>query len=444
MTVRDIDEGSATSPVIVRVKFDEHLNRESPGVRANVVKRKRKKMENSETTALSSLDMSGNEKQDEFNGKHEAVHHNRVVTPPVPVKELKYNVVEEEELSHDDMNNAGHSQQNSHFDNVSDLSPVSASSWAPSLCSQSVKDASFSAAPDRPTTLCSNMDKEEETHKKKRHLHEPESDLVGSEAERAALVLHQLHQGHGHPTLAMPDDKVHLNSLHCFVRTHLLEFTSCDSNKNKVVRRYSRKAAKNQKRQYNVARNGSARINVLSDGTQHQQVGLQCVYCAAHEHNKQEEDGNGNGNTQLVQESSAPENSTSSRLKSAIAKDQRASASAFFPKAVDEVYRGVCTWQRTHFPYCPHVPNHIKETYQRLKEEDKSRGKTKYWTDAAHRLGLRDIIKIKGEAHDFDTTKTEDKSAVSTAPDSDSRNPPVKPGAAAPRLGVYFSPFSSC
>jgi len=177
------------------------------------------------------------------------------------------------------------------------------------------------------------------------------------ELQRAALVLQRLNQG-GRHTLALPQDENHLNSLHCFVRSQLLEFTSC------------KRPSKKRK-------------------TDAERVGLQCVYCA---HQSSQVDDSQEGLNKV-------------------------GGAAFFPKSVDEVYRSVCTWQRTHFATCPNVPFNVKDQYMYLKQHDKSRGKTKYWTAAAHMLGLQDIP------------------ACGNVTDQESAN------GESPRLGIYFAPM---
>eukprot|EP00536_Pseudo-nitzschia_multiseries_P015432 jgi/Psemu1/146332/gw1.886.11.1 len=64
---------------------------------------------------------------------------------------------------------------------------------------------------------------------------------------------------------------------------------------------------------------------------------------------------------------------------------------SFFPKSIDEIYRGVCTWQRIHFPGCQHMPEHYREEYKMRKQSDLTRGKKAHWIKSAYDLGLRNI-----------------------------------------------------
>ena len=64
---------------------------------------------------------------------------------------------------------------------------------------------------------------------------------------------------------------------------------------------------------------------------------------------------------------------------------------AFHPKRLRDLYRSVCTWQRVHFKECVHVPEGLREKYQFLKDSDKKRGKTAYWVESARHIGLMDV-----------------------------------------------------
>ena len=64
---------------------------------------------------------------------------------------------------------------------------------------------------------------------------------------------------------------------------------------------------------------------------------------------------------------------------------------AFHPKRLRDLYRSVCTWQRVHFKECVHVPEGLREKYQFLKDSDKKRGKTAYWVESARQIGLMDV-----------------------------------------------------
>jgi hypothetical protein len=76
-------------------------------------------------------------------------------------------------------------------------------------------------------------------------------------------------------------------------------------------------------------------------------------------------------------------------------KEQRdgVSMSSFFPKSVEDLYRAVCTWQRIHFKACGHIPEDMKETYWRLKDTDRTRGKKAHWVSSAKAMGFRNVDK---------------------------------------------------
>ena len=121
--------------------------------------------------------------------------------------------------------------------------------------------------------------------------------------------------GNGHPTtLATPEDatKGNLNSLHQYVRSELLEI--CLASEKEICGKQT---------------------------LYEKRVGFQCVHCSK----------SSNGD-------SMPANSR------------------FFPKSLDQIYRGVCTWQRIHFPNCKHTPDVVKQHYTHLKTSDKARGRT--------------------------------------------------------------------
>ena len=133
-------------------------------------------------------------------------------------------------------------------------------------------------------------------------------------------------------SLAMPDDSNELNSLHCFVRSDLLEVFSIDDDNHKRGTR-------------SVPR-----------------VGFRCVHCG-HLPRKEKEG---------------------------------ASMSIFYPKSLQDIYRSVCTWQRIHFKACKHVPQELVEQYDYFKDMDRTRGKKQHWVESARRLGLRNIDDNRG------------------------------------------------
>ncbi len=130
--------------------------------------------------------------------------------------------------------------------------------------------------------------------------------------------------------LASPDDCDELNSLHCFVRADLLEVFVLEDSRS---------------------------CQPCKDGKQIHRVGIRCVYCGTKP------------------------------------KSERAgtSMSTFFPKSLQDIYRGVCTWQRIHFPACKHMPDEMKYLYKALKDGDRSRGKKAHWIRSARKMGFQNV-----------------------------------------------------
>jgi hypothetical protein len=133
-----------------------------------------------------------------------------------------------------------------------------------------------------------------------------------------------------YPTrLAMPDDNVNLNSLHCYIRKYLLEVFCITESKNN---KYSTSVGR---------------------------VGLRCVHCAQ------------------------------ARPQPAHTMDETAAPMAvFYPKCVEEIYRLVTSWQRCHLRKCRNLPPSVRNEWERLRTSDKSRGKTCHWLSSAQDIGL--------------------------------------------------------
>jgi hypothetical protein len=141
--------------------------------------------------------------------------------------------------------------------------------------------------------------------------------------------------------LAAPNDEEELNSLHCFVRAELLEVFVLEGSKTKDEKQHKR-------RKKNRPKNRGSNI---------QRVGIRCVHCGTKP------------------------------------KCQRAGTamSTFFPKSLQDIYRGVCTWQRIHFMACKHIPDDLKIQYKALKDSDHTRGKKAHWIRTAHDMGFRNV-----------------------------------------------------
>lgn len=173
---------------------------------------------------------------------------------------------------------------------------------------------------------------------------------------------------HSNPflTLSRPEDEKELNSLHCFVRQHLLQITISDPTESDNEDSANSSHQSPMKRNRNGTKRGDTVIqeepirNPDLDFSIGPTISIQCRYCAH------------------------------------IPKKLRSKMSTLYPKSTSEIYRAVCTWQRVHFSNCTEIPPNVKEHYQFLKTKDKSRGKTKYWMESARDLGLRDCPSGKG------------------------------------------------
>lgn len=66
------------------------------------------------------------------------------------------------------------------------------------------------------------------------------------------------------------------------------------------------------------------------------------------------------------------------------------SMSVFFPRSLGDIYQGVITWQRCHFPGCSYIPAESRSTYERLRDQS-SRGRKVHWVTSAKAMGFRDV-----------------------------------------------------
>ena len=143
--------------------------------------------------------------------------------------------------------------------------------------------------------------------------------------------------------LTHPEDELHLNALHCFVRSKLLEVVVLKE-QNKIEKEINSNNPTDTAKE-----SGEETPNI---------VGIRCVWCGPL---SRQERGKGHA------------------------------MSTFFPKSVGEIYRGVCTWQRIHFPVCEHMPEDCKIEYKLRKERDVTRGRKSHWIKSAYDLGLRNV-----------------------------------------------------
>ena len=64
--------------------------------------------------------------------------------------------------------------------------------------------------------------------------------------------------------------------------------------------------------------------------------------------------------------------------------------STFYPRNLAEIYNLVSRFQRLHFKECKFVPPTIRKQFNDHKENDKSRGRREYWVKSAKAIGLVD------------------------------------------------------
>jgi len=215
--------------------------------------------------------------------------------------------------------------------------------------------------------------------------------------------------------LALPNDASEVNSLHCYVRSELLELFVVSPAEGKVDQKLQKEANKNDdddddedtdddfyensnseedddesnrrttraRQRHNKREKKNATTNTANATTATTsqytnrrhipgRVGLRCVHCAhvsTSSRSKQKD----------ITSSSSSSSSSSSTIST---------KASFFPKSIQQLYREVCTWQRVHFKSCPMIPDSCRTKYKYLKESDKSRGKTRYWESSARELGL--------------------------------------------------------
>lgn len=232
--------------------------------------------------------------------------------------------------------------------------------------------------------------------------------------------------------LALPQDSNEVNSLHCYVRSDLLELfvvsfpynDNRGTNDNRAItttttttneKGYSslgassslssceRKTRSRLQSDVNGTRsdtttsststldNKKKTVSSLPSSTNRRyipgRVGLRCVHCKSHQMKKQSQT-----NTNDAATATTTTTTTSSTTIDATKPD-------FFPRSIHQLYREVCTWQRVHFQHCPYVPKACRDKYRHLKESDKTRGKTRYWETSARAIGLVDVFTANGE-HD--------------------------------------------
>lgn len=154
--------------------------------------------------------------------------------------------------------------------------------------------------------------------------------------------------------LAVPEDESKLNSMHCFLRSDLLELFV-------VERSRSPKHSSKPDSPTTIETETKQGYKV---GCASGRVGLRCVHCAM------------------------------ARVRNA-SSDGEAPMAVFYPKSISELYRLVTSWQRVHLRKCRNLPPSVRETYEKTRQ-DKSRGKTQWWVTSAKEIGLVDCASKAG------------------------------------------------
>eukprot|EP00521_Asterionellopsis_glacialis_P008934 CAMPEP_0195285696 /NCGR_PEP_ID=MMETSP0707-20130614/3434_1 /TAXON_ID=33640 /ORGANISM="Asterionellopsis glacialis, Strain CCMP134" /LENGTH=445 /DNA_ID=CAMNT_0040345227 /DNA_START=1 /DNA_END=1338 /DNA_ORIENTATION=- len=216
-----------------------------------------------------------------------------------------------------------------------------------------------------------------------------------------------------YPTrLALPEDGSKLNSMHCFLRSELLELFVLENTKSSTSKAGNNKssptAAVDASPQCPPAKQRSTATPSASG-----RVGLRCVHCAfarqarrTAQQKRQQEQGGATVpkafDPQFLQNSEAP-------------------MAVFYPKSISELYRLVTSWQRVHLRKCKNLPPSVRETYQSIRETDKTRGKTHYWTTSAAKLGLIDCpskaggIRFYSRKNNSDTANSPNNSSTNNS-----------------------------
>jgi hypothetical protein len=144
-------------------------------------------------------------------------------------------------------------------------------------------------------------------------------------------------------------DKQKLNSMHCFVREELLELFMVEAKEPAAAP--AAEGAEGSEAEKHVAVKSNSATG---------RVGLRCIHCAE------------------------------ARKRSGGTLEYEAPMAVFYPKSIHELYRLITSWQRVHLRKCRNLPKSVRDTYNAIKETDKTRGKTQYWITSALKIGLVD------------------------------------------------------
>lgn len=188
--------------------------------------------------------------------------------------------------------------------------------------------------------------------------------IVSSQSEDSSVM--------SYPTrLALPEDNTKLNSMHCFLRSELLELFVLDNKKSpskaaaKATKTTSSSTDDDEKTNQQATHvEDHDSVSSTRNLSCSERVGLRCVHCA--------------------------------QARKFASTESEAPMAVFYPKTTSELYRLVTSWQRVHLRKCRNLPPSVREKYQSIKETDKTRGKTQYWITSAEKLGLVDCTTKAG------------------------------------------------
>lgn len=210
-----------------------------------------------------------------------------------------------------------------------------------------------------------------------------------------------------YPTrLALQEDSCKLNSMHCYLRSELLELfvleTTKDPSGNALNPIDNTSPQKDDAGENYYGSNNATAHPMISPNTtlfvaspalsslpSSGRVGLRCVYCALARKCKASKHSNISTCSDNCDDSSNGDDvDTNANAAAATPSVSEAPMAVFYPKSISELYRLVTSWQRVHLRKCKNLPPSVRDTYLEIKESDKTRGKTQYWTTSATKLGL--------------------------------------------------------
>mmetsp|Transcript_16413 Transcript_16413/g.20485 ORF Transcript_16413/g.20485 Transcript_16413/m.20485 type:complete len:332 (+) Transcript_16413:103-1098(+) len=271
------------------------------------------------------------------------------------------------------------------------LSPPKSATPQPKILNEIKEDTDIISAASILICMgsCSNIRQHQQYHFKQNNQNKLSDDVIcqydnDHDKENQNQYSHIYHpQRQRLPTLALPEDRTKLNSLHCFVRQTLLEIYVLDD-KHRKYKKHKRALIHRKDEDYDQEkqRSSSENNNPLLSAPNH--------------HNAENKPSPQQNNANAPSPSPIIRVGIRCSFCASIPRKQRCNMSTVHPKNLSDLYRSVCTWQRIHFHQCCWIPHDVRELYWKLKREDKTRGKTTYWVESAKRVGLMDCPDGRG------------------------------------------------